>query len=105
MALDTTADTTAGERSQQKVIEFLQATQAYPFDVDHVERIDTHGAIVFLAGTHVYKIKRAVQYEYMDFSTLALREAVCRHELLINKKAAPQIYKDVVPIVVREDGP
>ncbi len=57
-----------------------------------VTRIETHGAMVFLADDRAYKIKKAVRYPYMDFSTLALREAACKAELSLNRRTAPDIY-------------
>ena len=63
-----------------------------------VTRIDTHGAAVFLAGTRAYKVKRAVCFPFMDFSTLARREEACRAEIAINKPNAPEIYIDMVAI-------
>ena len=71
---------------------------------DNVERIDTHGAVVFLAGPSVYKVKRAVRYAYMDYSTLDRRHAMCQRELEINRITAPQIYLGVVPITREADG-
>jgi len=71
---------------------------------DAIEQIHTHGAVVFLAGDDAYKIKRAVKYPFMDFSTLARREAVCRRELEINARTAPQIYLDVIAITRESDG-
>lgn len=65
------------------------------------KRIDTHAAIVFLAGPRAYKIKRAVRYPYLDFSTLAKREAACRAEIEANKPFAPELYKGVSAIVRR----
>ena len=56
---------------QTAVIDFLGSAAAYGRDVVAVERIETHGALVFLAGEHVYKIKRAVRFPYMDFSPQA----------------------------------
>ncbi|MCR8547960.1 AAA family ATPase [Salipiger sp. P9] len=69
-----------------------------------VEHVQTHGAHVFLAGDHAYKIKRAVTYDYMDFSTLPLREAMLRRELDLNRPMAPEIYRDICPLTRREDG-
>jgi len=68
-----------------------------------IRRIDTHGARVFLAGDRVIKVKRAVRYPYLDYSTLNKREAACRAELEVNRKFAPQLYRRVVPIT-REPG-
>jgi aminoglycoside phosphotransferase family enzyme/predicted kinase len=63
-----------------------------------VERVDTHGAVVFLAGERAYKMKRAVSYPYMDFSTLALRERAARAEVVLNRRTAPDLYLGVVAV-------
>lgn len=66
-----------------------------------VRRIDTHGAVVFLAGADVYKVKRAVRFSFMDFSTLARRRRACARELELNRATAPELYLGLVPIVRR----
>ena len=67
-------------------------------------RIDTHAAVVFLAGPLAYKIKRPVRFPFLDFSTPALREAACRREIAVDRPIAPQIYRRVVPITREADG-
>jgi hypothetical protein len=74
------------------------------FGVETVRRIDTHGASVFLAGDRVVKVKRAVRYPFLDYSTLDRREAACRAELEVNRQFAPQLYRRVVPITREPDG-
>ena len=69
-----------------------------------VRRIDTHSAAVFLAGGRAYKVKRAVRYSYLDFSTLAQRRAACEAELAINRVFAPAIYLRVIPITRENNG-
>jgi len=59
------------------------------------KRIDTHGAVVFLSGERAYKLKRAVRFPYMDFSTADRRHAMCRAEIAINRQLAPEIYLGV----------
>lgn len=63
-----------------------------------VVRIDTHGAAVFLAGPDVYKVKRAVKFPFMDFSTLDKRRRACENELAVNKANAPELYLGLAPI-------
>ena len=58
-------------------------------------RIDTHGAVVFLSGDRAYKLKRAVKFPYMDFSTAERRRAMCEAEVEINGRLAPEIYLGV----------
>lgn len=81
---------------QSEVIAFL-ADPATHADAP-VDRVDTHSAHVFLAGDRAWKIKRAVRYDYLDFSTLAARKAVLERELALNAPAAPTIYRRVVPV-------
>ena len=89
---------------QADVIAFLGTAATHGVGVTRVERIETHGAIVFLAGEHAYKIKRNVRYSYMDFSTLELRRRACVRELEINRPQAPDIYLGVVAITRERDG-
>lgn len=63
-----------------------------------VTRIETHGSVVFLAGSDAYKVKRAVRFPFMDFSTLEKRRVACQHELAVNRHNAPELYLGVVPI-------
>lgn len=69
-----------------------------------VTRIDTHAAAVFLAGDTVYKIKRAVRFPFLDYSTLEKRKAACETEIAVNAPFAPQLYKEVVPITRDANG-
>src|SRR6516165_4948416 len=69
-----------------------------------VQRIDTHAASVFLAGDRALKVKRAVRFPFLDYSTLAKRKAACEAELTVNAPYAPQIYRGVVAIARAADG-
>jgi uncharacterized protein len=69
-----------------------------------VKRIDTHAASVFLAGARAFKVKRAVRFPFLDYSTLAKRKSACEAELRINRSFAPEIYRRVVPITREPDG-
>jgi uncharacterized protein len=69
-----------------------------------VIRIDTHAASLFLAGERVFKVKRAVRFPFLDFSTLEKRKAACEAEIEVNRPFAPEIYRRVVPITRAEDG-
>ena len=93
---------------QSEVLHFLQDPSSYavfdPEAVTTVERIDTHGAMVFLAGSRAYKIKRAVSYPYMDFSTLARRHWACNRERTLNRRTAPGLYLEVLAITRGSGG-
>lgn len=89
---------------QSAVLKLLGSAATYDGDVTEVERVDTHGAIIFLAGARAYKIKRAVAYPYMDFSTLEKRRESCRREMEINSRTAAGLYLDVVPVTQDPGG-
>ena len=72
---------------QSAVLDFLSDPASYPDAPAAVDRIDTHAAIVFLAGDRAYKIKRAVRYDYLDFSTLDRRRRACEAELRLNRSS------------------
>src|SRR5260370_12022726 len=67
--------------------------------------MDTHAASVFLDGARALKIKRAVRFPYLDYSTLEKRKAACDEEMKVNRKFAPRIYPRVVPITQSAQGP
>lgn len=69
-----------------------------------VTRIDTHASAIFLAGRRALKIKRAVKFPFLDYSTLDRRKAACEDEITVNRSSAPQIYRGVVAITREADG-
>lgn len=89
---------------QSAVLRFLGDPASYGAAVAAVTRIDTHGAVVFLAGERAYKVKRAVCYPYMDFSTLEKRQRACRRERALNLRTAPRLYRDVIAVTRDENG-
>ncbi len=69
-----------------------------------VKRVDTHAAVLFLAGERVFKVKRAVRFPFLDFSTLDKRKAACEAEIEVNRPYAPDIYRGVVAVTRAADG-
>lgn len=61
-----------------------------------VVHLQTHISHVFLAGDHAYKIKKPVNFGFLDFSQLAQRQHFCQEEIRLNRRLAPQLYLDVV---------
>ena len=90
------------ETSQQAVIDFLSRPATHGGSA--VKRIDTHAATVFLAGERALKIKRAVRFPVLDYSTLDRRKAACAAELEVNHPYAPAIYRRAVAITREDDG-
>src|SRR5450830_800608 len=93
---------TPAETSQQAVVDFLGDPATH--GGAPVALIVTHAARVFLAGPRALKIKRAVRFPFLDFSTLAKRKAVCEAEIEVNRAFAPAIYRRVVAITREGDG-
>ena len=89
--------------SQSDIIAFLSKPAAYGMR-GPVERMDTHAAVIFLAGDRAYKLKRAVHYPYLDFSTAAKRKAICEAELALNRRTAPDLYLEVAFVGRTNDG-
>ena len=93
---------TDAAESQDEVFAFLGDPATYGGLA--VKRIDTHAASVFLAGERALKIKRAVRFAFLDYSTLEKRKAACEAELAVNRPFAPEIYLRVVAITRGADG-
>jgi len=87
---------------QDEVLAFLGRPETH--GGAEVTRCDTHAAVVFLAGSRALKVKRQVQFPFLDYSTLARREAACRAEMDINRRYAPQLYRSVVAITRGPSG-
>jgi aminoglycoside phosphotransferase family enzyme/predicted kinase len=95
--------TTTISDEQAGVFAWLSDPASHP-DRPAVERIDTHSASVFLAGPRAYKVKRAIRYSFLDYSTLELRRRACELELRLNRRTAPRLYLDVVPVTRAGSG-
>ena len=89
---------------QRDVIAFLSTPEAYGLHAGSVERIDTHISIVWLAGDRAYKLKRAVRFDYVDFSTIEFRRAACEAEIRLNGRTAPALYLGVRTVTREADG-
>lgn len=82
----------------------LQSLRAQP-SAGPVALIETHISLVLLAGPLAYKIKKAVNLGFLDFTTLALRRFYCDEELRLNRRVAPALYLDVVPVTGTPEQP
>ena len=88
---------------QEHLLAFLSDGRSYGLPSAEVERITTHAAHVFLVGKNAYKMKRAVRYSFLDFTTLDRRRGALEEELALNRRTAPVLYRRLVP-VTRADG-
>jgi len=87
---------------QTAVIEFLAAPSTHHGAA--VEQIETHISIVFLAGARAWKLKRAVQFDYIDASTADRRRVLCEKEVRLNRRTAPSLYLDAVAVTRGANG-
>jgi uncharacterized protein len=88
----------AAVRSHTALVAALRDPAVYPHRVDAVEVIETHISSVLLAGEYAYKLKKPVNLGFVDFSMLARRRHFCDEEVRLNRRSAPTLYLDVVPI-------
>src|SRR5512139_3551088 len=85
-----------------KLIEAMSRPEFYPHRPPTVELVQTHISFVFIAGDLVYKVKKSVDFGFLDFTTLAKRKYFCEEELRLNRRLAPETYLEVASI--GEDG-
>lgn len=83
---------------QTQIVEALLKPEAYPQDPGKIELIQTHISFVFLTEKYVYKVKKAVNFGFLDFSTIEKRRTFCLKELELNRRLCPSIYLEVLPI-------
>jgi aminoglycoside phosphotransferase family enzyme/predicted kinase len=88
-----------------KLIESLRQEGEFGPASDAFQLIDTHISYVLLTGQYAYKFKKPVDFGFLDFSTLERRQFFCEEELRLNKRLAPDLYLDVVPITGSADVP
>lgn len=87
------------------LIDRLRDASAYPHAVGEVQVRETHISWVVLTGEFAYKIKKPVRFDFLDFSTLERRHHFCSEELRLNRRYAPDLYLDVVPITGSVQAP
>jgi aminoglycoside phosphotransferase family enzyme/predicted kinase len=90
---------------QARLVAALAHPAAFGPCCTRVERLETHISYVFLTGRYAYKIKKAVAFGFLDFTTLEARRRFCEEELRLNRRLAPTLYLDIVPITGSIDAP
>ena len=72
----------------------------YPHPVQEpIELLQTHISFILLTGEYAYKIKKIVDFGFLDYSTLEKRRYFCEQELQMNQQQAPELYLEVLPII------
>jgi len=90
---------------QARLVAALAHPAAFGPGCTRVERLETHISYVFLTGRYAYKIKKAVAFGFLDFTTLEARRRFCEEELRLNRRLALTLYLDIVPITGSIDAP
>lgn len=88
---------------EQKVL-FLKNPEHYEVPTQGVESIETHMSWIFLTDEHAWKLKKPVKREFLDFSTLERRCWACQEEIRLNRRLAPTVYLEVIPLTVDNFG-
>lgn len=87
--------------TQEQLLPFLLNPNSYPHRPRAVRLVQTHASLVFIAPPFVYKIKKPVNFGFLNFSTLEKRRHFCEREVALNRRLSPGIYLGVVPIAKR----
>lgn len=95
--------TTASDHAGQ-IHEFLCRPAAYPDRPQSIELKETHISWLYLTDRHVYKQKKPVSFEFLDFSTLERRKHFCEQEVMLNQRFSPDVYLGVVPVSCDKAG-
>lgn len=88
-----------------RLIQGLSKARAYPHEITSFKIVETHISWVLLTGRFAYKIKKPVNFGFLDFSTLEKRRFFCSEELRLNRRLTANLYLDVVPITGDPDHP
>ena len=91
--------------NQQKLIAALRDPRCYAPVVQSVQVIETHISWVLLAGEYAYKIKKAINLGFLDYTELDARKFYCDEEIRLNRRTAPDIYLDTVAIGGSPEAP
>jgi hypothetical protein len=88
---------------ESEVVEALRNPESYDEEVEKVEVKETHISWVFLTGKYAYKVKKPVDFEFLDFTTLEKRKHFCYEEMRVNKPLCGDMYIGVVPITRNDE--
>lgn len=88
----------------ERVVEWLRQPQTYVGHPTLIETIETHISCVFLCGDRVLKLKKPLQFDFVDFSTVERREQACRDEVRLNRRLAGEVYRGVRAVTQTVDG-
>ena len=97
MKVESQSDT----KHQTAILSVLNNPDFYPHPVSTIQVEETHISTVFLTGDFVYKVKKPVDFGFLDYTTLEKRLRYCKQEVLLNKRLSQNVYLEVV-VITRE---
>lgn len=86
------------DATQQALIHWLSQADHYDDSIGQVQKIETHISAVFLTGSWAYKLKKSVNFGFLDFTSLGQRKKFCELELSLNRRTAAHLYHSVIPV-------
>ncbi|EMI56057.1 bifunctional aminoglycoside phosphotransferase/ATP-binding protein [Rhodopirellula sallentina] len=90
--------------STAELVDELSRAEAYPHAVDgEIQTHETHISVVFLAGDFVYKVKKPLTTDFLDYSSIQLRQYYCHEEIRLGRRYDKDLYVGVVPILLEDD--
>ncbi|HEX5612239.1 MAG TPA: hypothetical protein VFX67_06270, partial [Burkholderiales bacterium] len=98
MRPDATSSQAEALEAHARLVHALCDPACFPDPVARVEAIETHISSVLLTGAFAYKLKKPLDLGFLDFTTLEKRRCCCEEEVRLNRRTAPSIYLDVVPV-------
>ena len=90
--------------SLERKVAFLRDPEIYPEKPPQVDAIETHMSWLFLTDRSVYKLKKPIRYDRLDFTTLRLRRFYCEEEVRLNRRLAGTVYRGTIPLTREEEG-
>ena len=91
-----------GKRVDRDIEAFLTRSEHFGGHVP--TKIETHISKVFVGGDHVFKLKKALSFDFLDYATVDARHVACEREVELNRRLAPDVYLGVRPITIEADG-
>jgi uncharacterized protein len=92
------------QKALARKVAFLRRRKSYPHRPERVETVQTHMSWVFLAGARAFKLKKPVRNEVLDFASLEARRLSCVREIRLNRRLAPGVYLDILPLTSSPGG-
>lgn len=89
----------------QALIKALQNPALYPHETAGFQVIETHISVVILTGPYAYKLKKPVNFGFLDFTSLDARKHFCHEEVRLNQRLTSGLYLDVLPITGSPEAP